>query len=207
MKKMQNNKSWLDEITEALQDLGGEGTLDDIYTRIYDRNQMVFTSSWKNTVRRTIYDNSKDSVGRRDVFYSVEGLGEGIWGLKDFDAKENNIEITEDDTGFPEGKKKLKLHISRERRPEVVREAKKRFKKNNDGRLFCEICNFNFKEVYGELGEDFIEGHHTIPISQLEEGHKTQVADIAMVCSNCHKMLHRRRPWLTKQELINLIKK
>ncbi|MCP3743789.1 HNH endonuclease [Paenibacillus sp. A3M_27_13] len=203
---MNNTKSWLEEIIEALNELGGEGTLQDIYTQIEDRKQMELTKAWKNTVRRTIYDNTKDSVGRRDVFYSVEGKGNGIWGLKDFEANKENIEITEDDTGFPEGKKKLRLHLSRERRPAVVREAKKIFKEKNDGNLFCEICGFNFSSVYGELGEDFIEGHHVIPVSELNEDHKTKVEDIAMVCSNCHRMLHRRRPWLTKDKLRDLIK-
>ncbi|MBE7896962.1 HNH endonuclease [Paenibacillus polymyxa] len=203
---MNNTKSWLEEIIEALNELGGEGTLLDIYTQIEDRKQMELTKAWKNTVRRTIYDNTKDSVGRRDVFYSVEGKGNGIWGLKDFEANKENIEITEDDTGFPEGKKKLRLHLSRERRPAVVREAKKIFKEKNGGNLFCEICGFNFSSVYGELGEDFIEGHHVIPVSELNEDHKTKVEDIAMVCSNCHRMLHRRRPWLTKDKLRDLIK-
>ncbi|GAE32694.1 hnh endonuclease [Halalkalibacter hemicellulosilyticusJCM 9152] len=62
----------------------------------------------------------------------------------------------------------------------------------NYGRLFCEICNFDFYKKYGELGGDFIEGHHTIPVSELEEGHKTNVKDIVLVCSNCHRMLHRK---------------
>lgn len=202
---MTNIKSWLEEITEALNELGGEGTLLDIYNQIEDRKQMKLTTAWKNTVRRTIYDNTKDSVGRRDVFYSVEGKGNGIWGLRDFEASKENIEITEDDTGFPEGKKKLRIHLSRERRPEIVREAKRRFKEKNNGNLFCEVCDFNFSSVYGELGEDFIEGHHIIPISELSEDHKTKVEDIAMVCSNCHRMLHRRRPWLTKEKLKDLI--
>ncbi|WP_144467670.1 HNH endonuclease [Bacillus toyonensis] len=48
---------------------------------------------------------------------------------------------------------------------------------------------------------DFIEGHHTIPVSQLKEGEKTKIEDIIMVCANCHRMLHRRKPWLNEKEL------
>jgi len=40
----------------------------------------------------------------------------------------------------------------------------------------------------------------------MEPYHKTKPEDIVMVCSNCHKMLHRRRPWLKIDELKNLIK-
>ncbi|WP_410979913.1 HNH endonuclease [Bacillus cereus] len=56
------------------------------------------------------------------------------------------------------------------------------------------MCSFDFYETYGEIGEDFIKGHHTILVSELEEGHKTKIADIAILCSNCHRMLHRKRP-------------
>ncbi len=44
------------------------------------------------------------------------------------------------------------------------------------------------------IGSDFIEGHHTVPISELKGEVKTKVKDVALVCSNCHRMLHRRRP-------------
>jgi putative restriction endonuclease len=71
--------------------------------------------------------------------------------------------------GFEEGKRKLKQHIVRERNPQVIKVAKQHFKEKN-GRLFCEVCDFDFYEKYGEVGEDFIEGHHTIPVSKLEEG-------------------------------------
>jgi len=46
------------------------------------------------------------------------------------------------------------------------------------------------------LGRGFIQAHHTIPVSELRKESKTKVRDIALVCSNCHRMLHRRRPWL-----------
>nr|WP_309143178.1 HNH endonuclease [Bacillus atrophaeus] len=71
--------------------------------------------------------------------------------------------------------------------------------------FFVRYAHLIFFEQYGEIGGDFIEGHHTIPVSELEEGQKTKIDDIALVCSNCHKMLHRRRPWLTKEELKKLI--
>ncbi|MZF04043.1 HNH endonuclease, partial [Bacillus anthracis] len=71
----------------------------------------------------------------------------------------------------------------------------------------CEICGFDFHKIYGELGKDFIEGHHTIPVSQLKEGEKTRIEDIIMVCSNCHRMLHRTKFVLTKEDLYSIIQK
>lgn len=168
---------------------------------------------WKSQIRKHIYLNSSDTdifkgtVGDdTDLFYSIEGKGKGIWGLRSFVAKGNNIELTEDDLGFVEGKKKLREHIYRERNPKVIRLAKEKFKKDHGGCLFCEICGFDFYERYGVIGEDFIEGHHTIPVSELAEEQVTKIEDIAIVCSNCHRMLHSKRPWLTKEKLWELLK-
>lgn len=71
----------------------------------------------------------------------------------------------------------------------------------------CEICGFNFEDIYGEIGEDFIEGHHIKPVSELKDGDETNIKDIIMVCSNCHRMIHRRNPWLNKDDLKTLIYK
>jgi len=73
--------------------------------------------------------------------------------------------------------------------------------------LHCEACGFSFKEFYGELGNGFIEAHHLFPIAELTNETETKKSDIALVCSNCHRMLHRRRPWLSSiDELKSIIK-
>ncbi|WP_409440461.1 MULTISPECIES: HNH endonuclease [Pseudomonas] len=83
-------------------------------------------------------------------------------------------------------------------------QAKEHFKRKNK-RLFCEACNFDFEKAYGQRGFNFIEAHHTIPVSEMLPAQKTKISDIAMVCSNCHRILHRSRPWLTIAQLKNLI--
>lgn len=108
-------------------------------------------------------------------------------------------------TGFPEGKLKEKLHLARERNQELVRQAKAQAM-TRDGSLKCACCGFDFLKNYGEVGRGFIEAHHTKPISQLhEDGEETNVEDLALVCSNCHRMLHRKRPWLKIDELSKLL--
>lgn len=64
---------------------------------------------------------------------------------------------------YEEGKVKLETHSKRERNSKVVKEAKSLFIKKN-GRLYCELCGFDFEKVYGELGRGFIEGHHINPV-------------------------------------------
>ncbi|MCW5921401.1 MAG: HNH endonuclease [Saprospiraceae bacterium] len=72
--------------------------------------------------------------------------------------------------------------------------------------MFCQICGFDFQQVYGKVGEDYIEAHHTLPLSEIEnEQTQTQIEDIALLCSNCHKMIHRKRPWLTMTKIKDLI--
>ena len=106
---------------------------------------------------------------------------------------------------FPEGGKVQRKHIARERNPELVRAAKARFKAMH-GRLFCEACEFDFGEAYGRAGIDFIEAHHTVPVSELKDGATTKLDDIVLVCSNCHRILHRRRPWLSMPALKRIVR-
>lgn len=57
-----------------------------------------------------------------------------------------------------------------------------------------------------EVGKGFIEAHHTKLVSTLHEnGEETKIEELALVCSNCHRMLHRRRPWLEMDDLPKLL--
>lgn len=38
--------------------------------------------------------------------------------------------------------------------------------------LHCSVCGFDFEQVYGEIGRDFIEAHHTKPVASFEENEK-----------------------------------
>lgn len=105
---------------------------------------------------------------------------------------------------FPEGRRVYRNHIAYERNQGVVALAKTLFKESH-GALFCEVCGFSFS-VYGERGMDFIEAHHdAIPVSEMGEGAVSSVQDIRMVCSNCHRILHLKRPWLKVDELRALL--
>jgi 5-methylcytosine-specific restriction protein A len=126
-----------------------------------------------------------------------------FWDLESVDAI--IIENEELKSSFPEGGIVERIHLHRERNSKVVKLAKERFK-NKFGKLFCQICDFDFSQKYGSLGEDFIEGHHTIAVSSMNPNHQTKPEDIALVCANCHRMLHRKRPWLGINELKEILK-
>lgn len=57
----------------------------------------------------------------------------------------------------------------------------------------CQVCGFNFEEVYGEIGKEYIEAHHLIPVAELRGKivHRDPREDFAVLCSNCHRMIHR----------------
>ena len=56
----------------------------------------------------------------------------------------------------------------------------------------CEVCGFNFKDKYGDIGTGYIEVHHLKPLSKTNKaGTIFSVKDVAVVCPNCHRMLHR----------------
>ena len=86
----------------------------------------------------------------------------------------------------------------------IISAAKELFKKKHHGRIYCEICGFDFYDMYGKHGEGFIEGHHKKPISQMNIHDTTAIDDIVMVCSNCHSMLHRK-PFLSVEDLKSLL--
>ncbi|WP_235178969.1 HNH endonuclease [Bacillus cihuensis] len=153
------------------------------------------------------FDNGTMS-GRQITDSEVTAILEyGFSTVDDVIRKLNKVEsvgFTEDDEGFPEGKLILKQHLVRERNTEVIKLAKERFMQRHD-KLFCEVCGFDFKAHYGDIGEGYIEGHHTKPISEMAENEQTKVEDIALVCANCHRMLHRKRPWLSITEIKRLL--
>jgi 5-methylcytosine-specific restriction protein A len=99
-----------------------------------------------------------------------------------------------------EGKVLTVLHRIRERDPRIVERRKTKALREH-GTLDCEACAFNFGTRYGERGSGFIECHHTKPVSALLPGQKTKIEDLVLLCANCHRMVHNRRPWLTLEEL------
>jgi len=120
---------------------------------------------------------------------------------------ENNnspIISSDDDISSEEGKVIIRYHRYRERNRKIVERKKKKVQKQT-GNLICECCNFNFGKTYGKHGEGFIECHHITPLSEIKGVEKTKLDDLTLLCSNCHRMIHHSRPWLTLEQLRKII--
>ena len=144
-----------ERIQDALEYLGGEARLNDIYDYIEQTSDIELSPSWEATVRGTLERASSSSnvyAGKEDLFYSVRGLGSGIWGLRNYTPTTENMDITQDDAGYPEGRAVLRQHVLRERNRLVILEAKERYQEKF-GCLRCEVCGYDFEKVYGEIGK------------------------------------------------------
>jgi 5-methylcytosine-specific restriction protein A len=99
----------------------------------------------------------------------------------------NDIQIDEKRNLTAIEKKQYRLHFRIERNSNISKKVKE-FKG-----YICEACYFNFEDRYGALGRQFIEAHHITPIANLGIG-QFQIniqTDFAVLCSNCHSMIHR----------------
>jgi 5-methylcytosine-specific restriction protein A len=103
-----------------------------------------------------------------------------------------------------EGRYLLRLHAYRERNPGLRRKKIAAAKAQTGGTVACEVCGFDFAQRYGALGQDFIECHHVEPLHVGGEKPRS-INDLALLCSNCHRMIHRKPPWPTPAELRELI--
>jgi len=91
-----------------------------------------------------------------------------------------------------EGAKQQQMvwHRKREQR---LRNQKIKLAMEQHGRLRCEVpgCGFDYFEVYGKVGKDYAHVHHCKPLGNLDGAERMLLKDLAIVCANCHAMIHR----------------
>ena len=92
-----------------------------------------------------------------------------------------------------EGHRRLRKHYYRERSGKLPARKKAEYLRTH-ANLACEVCGFQFPDKYPkELADGYIEVHHVVPLAELKENTRTKVEDLMLVCSNCHRMIHRTR--------------
>jgi hypothetical protein len=106
---------------------------------------------------------------------------------------------------FSEGRRSSAERQFFARNPALVRAAKERY------RYKCQACEFDFAQCYGDLGTHYIEAHHLNPLSERDQSlwHEsllTSTDDVRVVCSNCHRMIHRKKPPLSIEQLREILR-
>lgn len=71
----------------------------------------------------------------------------------------------------------------------------------------CEVCGFNFEEQYGAIGKGHIEAHHINPIASRQGSSTTTLDEIALLCANCHAMVHTQNPPIAVADLRQMLEK
>jgi predicted HNH restriction endonuclease len=182
----------LDEIYTTVKKLR-PGLCDDSYLCSSNCRGGNDRPEWCHVIRTALTDVKKRHQG------VSSGGRRKYWKIGSFSASEVPV-VNEE---FVEGRLLLVLHKRKERNPKAAR-RKKQLALATTGRLECEVCGFDFESIYGSLGVGFAECHHRVSLSELSENHRTKLRELAIVCANCHRMLHRR-PYYTLERLRSII--
>ncbi|MDQ3497115.1 MAG: HNH endonuclease [Actinomycetota bacterium] len=101
-----------------------------------------------------------------------------------------------------EGRRRLVLHLQRERNQAVVCDKEKQ-----TASLDCQVCGFSFHCAYGSAASDYCEVHHLLPLSEVEHTTRTRMEDLAILCANCHRVVHLKNPPYTLNQVTRLLAK
>lgn len=191
-------------IVDAIIALGGEAHVKDIANYIVSTSPDTFSGTPSQTVSARLQERCSDYKaykGEEDLFESETGTN--IWRFRSWTTPPPAaaMPVHEDRAGYEaqEGALVLKMHYARERDPKLVSKFKAGLSDPN-----CEACDFNFKEAYGDLGAGYIEAHHKKPVHSLTEGTKTRLSDLAALCPNCHRIIHKNYP-MSVEELREIL--
>lgn len=106
-----------------------------------------------------------------------------------------------DEFEAPEGRLLRSWQIRRERDPKLRMRKIQQVKERGEP-VACSVCAFDFFAAYGDRGRDYIEVHHVLPLHVSGET-KTGLGDLELLCSNCHRIIHRGS-WITPVQLREL---
>lgn len=136
--KKTRSESRLEIITEVINELGGEATYSAIYNQLKNKpnfypENFASDSNLQASVRRIIQEHSSDSSiyesSNEDIFYSVKGVGRGVWGVRESYRKyekRNDIYIAEDflsEVYMSEGSYNTIRHLLKEKKNLILQGA------------------------------------------------------------------------------------
>lgn len=176
----------VDKIVQALEALGGVAKYSELYSYLEKNAIAPLPKKWKASVRARIEENSSDSQafkGRQDLFYAVNGLGNGVWGLRsnlldnlvaiDIEEPANNKFTIREGGGIPNRVPTTTTRIIRDTL--MTRQLKMIYGYK------CQIC----EKAVLLPGRLYAEAHHLRPLGGTHKG-TDEVGNILVVCPNHH---------------------
>lgn len=171
---------WVDDITQALKNLDGIAHRKEIIEEVKRIRSEPLPKSIIQTVQRTIQNHSSDSTTfntanlEKDIFFSVQGIGSGYWGLRDFKHDSSNDIEDVDPT------RRIKTTVSRIIRNTTLSSFVKKLHKNQ-----CQICGLALNN-----GEEktYSEAHHIKPLGNPHNGPDI-IENLIVLCPNHHVQL------------------
>lgn len=205
--------NYLDSIIDALKHLNGVAHINEIREYIEVNNTLDYINTnpnWRDQISNSITthsSNTKSYKHGQDIFYTNK-LGSGYWGLKNYqsDNLELDEEAAENNQLYIEGSKKKVIVNAYERNPQAKKKCIDYYKKKHNGIVKCEICGFNFGQVYGTEFSEKIHVHHKKEISQIGAAYKVDpIKDLVPICPNCHLIAHSRKPAYSVKEIKKML--
>lgn len=169
--KSEKVMSVLEDVKNAFKNLGGVAMLPDVF----DEYSKMHADPKYPTVRAAIYthsSNSKAFKNKGDYFWSVDGIRQGKWGLRDFVAPLEPL--------IPEGNispDHQRVEINRIMRDTTLAREIKNLVGNH-----CQLCDVT---IVLPNGKSYCEAHHIMPLGLPYNGPDIQ-ENIIILCPNCH---------------------
>ncbi len=190
--------TWREDIQEAYRRLGGAASYEQLYQELGRIRGKTLTSGKQAGVRREVENHSSDSENwkphRPDLFYSVEGKGKGVWGLRSMRDKPNTIqncdnlnstsEINNNDEPPYDGTDQVTPG-----RREYIREITLRNRRHviELKALYGGRCQVGGEAILDGIAGDVTEVHH---IDWLTHGGSDTKDNMVVISPNLHAAIH-----------------
>jgi 5-methylcytosine-specific restriction protein A len=156
--------------------------------------KVIYRGGFRKVRRGEDRGPDRNGKARRRYFFDLAPVSEEAASTGDGDAQD----------AFDEGRER-EIRSNRVERNRKAVDAAKRIHG-----VKCQVCGLVFEEVYGSHGAGFIEVHHMVPVAEAARRRKRKVdvrREMAVLCSNCHRMVHRGGRLLSLDELRVLVEK
>lgn len=167
--------TWLEDTIQAFENLGGVSALGALYNEVKRIRSKPLPKTTEAMIRSIIETHSSDSqiFGGNDVFYSIEGIGHGVWGLRKLILPTPRApDITE-----PHEIERIKLETYRILRDTALARSLKALYKNQ-----CQICGSALRLADNS---SYSEAHHIRPLGTPHNGLDIS-GNIIVLCPNHH---------------------